>query len=229
MSIDSPDPERYADLRVGATLDQFEAGVGRLVEWKKRLGGDLPRIAFACTFMRSNVEDMPGMVRMGHKWGVDQVVLQLMEPELESLEPQMLWHHIPLTARMTREALALAKELDVNVSLDMGLKHLLSAEAAKDGGGEGANEALEAVAVDPANDARGKTLVEKCRYPWSSLLIDTDGDSRPCCWAGQSYGNMNKRTWEEIWNGAEVREIRRQFLADTVPPGCRKKHCRVDM
>lgn len=228
MSMDSCNPERYAKLRVGATLDKFEAGLGRLIEWKKKLGSDLPKIAFACTFMRMNIEDLPDMVRYAARWGVDQVIVQLMEPEEPSLEPEMLWHHVPLTAKMVAEAQRLARETGIYLNVGLALKNLLSAHAAAKGETFESDRG-DAIEVDSSIDTRGKMLVEKCRFPWSSLLIDTDGDCRPCCWAGSSYGNLNERGFEGIWNGPLIQDMRRDFLNNHVPEGCRKKHCRVDL
>lgn len=78
-------------------------------------------------------------------------------------------------------------------------------------------------------DMSRKTLVEKCHYPWYNLLIDTDGDARPCCWADVSFGNLNELDFESIWNGPKAVAMRKAFLANTVPKSCRNKHCRVDL
>lgn len=75
----------------------------------------------------------------------------------------------------------------------------------------------------------GKVLVEKCAFPWYNLLIDTDGDVRPCCWADVSWGNLNKLSFEEIWNSSKAQAMRRLFLRNVTPRSCRKKHCRVDL
>ena len=76
---------------------------------------------------------------------------------------------------------------------------------------------------------RDKSLVEKCNYPWYNMLIDTDGDARPCCWADTSFGNLNQDSFDAIWNGIVAQKMRGDFLADHIPASCRKKHCRVDL
>jgi MoaA/NifB/PqqE/SkfB family radical SAM enzyme len=76
---------------------------------------------------------------------------------------------------------------------------------------------------------RGKTLVEKCSYPWYFLLIDTDGDVRPCCWAATSWLNLNDLDFDEVWNGEAAQTMRRRFLNNDIPVSCMKKHCRVDL
>jgi radical SAM protein with 4Fe4S-binding SPASM domain len=71
--------------------------------------------------------------------------------------------------------------------------------------------------------------VERCALPWHNLLIDTDGEVRPCCWAGVSWGNLNRAALGDIWNGPQARGMRQAFLRNIVPRSCRKKHCRVDL
>ena len=88
---------------------------------------------------------------------------------------------------------------------------------------------VEESGLDSALDMRGKPLVEKCNYPWYNLMIDVDGEVRPCCWVAASWGNLNSKEFDEIWNGPSAVSMRQSFLADRVPVPCRKKHCRVDL
>lgn len=87
----------------------------------------------------------------------------------------------------------------------------------------------ELAGLDSMLDMRGKTLVEKCHYPWYNMMIDTDGDVRACCWVGSSWGNLDHEDFDAVWNGARAVGMRKSFLADNIPEGCLKKHCRVDL
>lgn len=51
----------------------------------------------------------------------------------------------------------------------------------------------------------------KCSAPWEGLFINPDGDCRVCC-AGQSLGNLNKTTLEEIVNGETLSNVRNDIL-----------------
>ena len=51
----------------------------------------------------------------------------------------------------------------------------------------------------------------KCSAPWEGLFINPDGDCRVCC-AGQSLGNLNKTTVEEIVNGETLSNVRNDIL-----------------
>jgi MoaA/NifB/PqqE/SkfB family radical SAM enzyme len=114
-----------------------------------------------------------------------------------------------------------------------GLADEIVAEGGNGGGGCATCAASavdgEAARLESALDMTGKTLVEKCHYPWYNLLIDTDGDARPCCWADLSWGNLNDLEFEQIWNGPRAVGMRQAFLANRIPVSCRRKHCRVDL
>lgn len=51
----------------------------------------------------------------------------------------------------------------------------------------------------------------KCSAPWEGLFINPDGDCRVCC-AGQSLGNLNKNSLEEIIDGEVLSNVRNDIL-----------------
>ena len=222
VSIDSAEPETYAEMRTGGSLDKATEGLHLLNEWKTRLNVELPEMIIAATFLRRNIEHLPGLVRYASDNEVRKVTVQLMDAEEESLEPETLGHHVPLTVKSIIEARRVADELGVELIVDLAMRNLLSAHSGKEGVGD-------LLAVDSDLDTRGQTLMDKCVYPWTFLVVDTDGDVRPCCWAGISFGNLAEKTFEEIWNGSAVQRMRRDFLNNHIPESCRGKHCRVDL
>ena len=71
----------------------------------------------------------------------------------------------------------------------------------------------------------------RCMAPWQSLMIEVNGNVQPCAYRGNytntsarpSLGNINNNTLEEIWNGDEVRHLRRcMALGDLDAAGCGK-------
>ena len=65
----------------------------------------------------------------------------------------------------------------------------------------------------------------KCVSPWGELYIDPDGSVKTCCIAKPSnvLGNINVDSWQEIWNGEKLKEIRRAMLNGEKHFNC--KHC----
>ena len=220
ISVDTHDPDRYRKMRIGGELEQLIRGVDNVRRWKEQWNREYPEITFCSTFMRSNIEDLPGLIELASRHGVSKIRVQLMEPETPDLEPEMLWHYVPLTARVIRESLEISKKAGVPLDLTLALKNLLSSA----NGDNSENSPLQ-----KEQNMRGKALVEKCRFPWNSIMVDTDGEVRPCCWAGIRFGNLNTQSFDEIWNGRAAIGMRKQFLKNVIPQGCKNKHCRVDL
>jgi len=214
VSIDSDEPEMYAAMRVGGDLARVEAGLEAINRWKQRLGSVLPSMTLASTFMERNVRRMPALLDFAARHKIAGYSIQLMEVENPDLEDMFLGRHLELAREMVGETLRRASQHpEIEVRVHMALQNLLD--------GAGANPLSESASSVP--------LTEKCLYPWYFLLIDTDGDCRPCCWASASFGNLNSQSFEEIWNGPAAAGMRQAFLANHIPASCRGKHCRVDI
>lgn len=222
VSIDSADPDNYVRMRGGGRLSKVTEGLQHINEWKDRLGVEGPEIIIASTFLRQNIADLPGLVRYAHANRVKQLSVQLMQAEDSSIEPDTLAHHIPLTLESLAEARRIAVETGVNLLVHLALRNLLSAHS-KDPGVE------DLLTQERHLDMRGRSLMDKCVYPWTFLIVDTNGDARPCCWTAQRYGNLAEESFDGIWNSEAAQRMRREFLANKIPGVCRDKFCRVDL
>ena len=264
-SIDSNDPEVYANMRVGGELRRVEDGLRRLAQWKQRLGTEFPKMTCNATFLERNIRQLPSMVAWAKDLGFQELSVQLMEIENPELEEEFLGHHAQLVHDSVLEALAVGRRIGMSVRPHLAIRNLVTAaRAGRDvrhheyaaaapnmpadrkrraaidgkgshGGGDGGCQDCplavdeEARQLEELLDMSGKTLVEKCHYPWYNLLIDTDGDARPCCWADLSFVNLNDVPFDQMWNGPRAVGMRQAFLANRVPHSCRRKHCRVDL
>jgi MoaA/NifB/PqqE/SkfB family radical SAM enzyme len=253
-SIDSNDPEIYARMRVGGDLGRVEEGLRRLGEWKRKLATPFPRLTCNATFLQRNMPQLPSMIDWAKALGFEEISVQLMEIENPRLEEEFLGHAPGLARDCVLAALARGREIGLAVRPHPAIRNLMAAAAAGRDVAHHAyaaaapnmpqavkRQAASAAAPSPALISAGagstgqalprdaRSLAEKCHYPWHNLLIDTDGDARPCCWADISWGNLNEVAWEQAWNGPRAVGMRQAFLADRVPASCRKKHCRVDL
>lgn len=255
LSIDSNDPQVYAGMRVGGDLRVVEEGIARINAWKQKLNTPYPLLTLNSTFMERNIHQLPSMVGWAQSLGFSEFSVQLMEIENPELEGEFLGHHVHLAHRKVTEALAEARRLGMNIKPHLALKNLISAAVEEHDvehhdfkassprmpegkkhykvtdvhGFNGTEVMFDGESLNPDLDMRDRTLVEKCHYPWYFLLIDTDGDVRPCCWAGTSWGNLNNLPFDEIWNGSDAQTMRQRFLNNDIPESCRGKHCRVDL
>jgi len=65
-----------------------------------------------------------------------------------------------------------------------------------------------------------------CMKPWVHLFVSQYGSVVPCCltpWdKNQSLGDINERTVQEIWNGAEMKQFRSKLLKDLKDDRCKQ-------
>ena len=60
-----------------------------------------------------------------------------------------------------------------------------------------------------------------CQKPWDEIHINPDGGVMPCCtmstavgWDNTNLGNLYEKTMEEIWNGPEARQLRKDLISE---------------
>jgi hypothetical protein len=96
----------------------------------------------------------------------------------------------------------------------------------------GAPEAVEPAEADQheplvtwISDAPRKPL---CDVPWlgGSIVMST-GDVNFCCFSGAVVGNVNVRSFQEIWNGSAMQRIRQSLISGSLPPECRSGSCPI--
>ena len=63
-----------------------------------------------------------------------------------------------------------------------------------------------------------------CVLPWIHLNVQPNGDIYPCCMApyGKSIGNTTDNTLEEVWNGEDMKTIRKEMLVGERPKLCER-------
>jgi MoaA/NifB/PqqE/SkfB family radical SAM enzyme len=63
-----------------------------------------------------------------------------------------------------------------------------------------------------------------CMMPWVGINIAANNHARPCCeYQGPDIGDPANQSIQDIWNGDEIQQIRKNMLNSTPVPGC--KNC----
>ncbi len=74
------------------------------------------------------------------------------------------------------------------------------------------------------------TREQKCRWPWKSAYIASNGDVVPCCILADSdtvkMGNVFEEEFSTIWNSRKYQELRSQIRDHRLPEFC--KGCYAD-
>jgi MoaA/NifB/PqqE/SkfB family radical SAM enzyme len=209
VSVDSATPEVYMQIRGVDGLERIFENVEAFAAAKMRLDATTPKVSLWITGMKTNVGDLPALVRKAAALGIGEVYLQrLVYSERGKARADEALFHNADTGDMSaiREAEALATELGVAL--------------------KGSGEASSAFESLEDNDA--DLPYQACRRPWSLMYVTANGNVLPCCIApftGVPYeditlGNAFVQTIEEVWNGPRYQEWRQRMKSGEPPAAC---------
>jgi radical SAM protein with 4Fe4S-binding SPASM domain len=61
-----------------------------------------------------------------------------------------------------------------------------------------------------------------CMAPWMHLHVQAEGFVTPCCESRLQLGNINRQSFDEIWNGPAISAVRAQMLCGERLKSCQK-------
>jgi len=213
VSLDGAQAGTYEGIRGGARFDTVVENLAGLVAEKQAAGSDLPWIRVVFVAMRRNVGELPDLVRLLSRIGVDELRVQTLSHTFSDTDPsggyagireftaaEALWRGADREA--ADRAFAAARAAAVECGLSLRLPELDAAEPA------------------PRLDGR-----PGCTWPWDAAYVTSAGVVQPCCMVmGDDrvmLGRLTEQTFPEIWSGEPYRDFRRRLagtLAGTRPP-----------
>jgi radical SAM protein with 4Fe4S-binding SPASM domain len=210
VSIDSASPETYRRVRGADGFARIVENLRGVAGVKRRMGIMTPRVSLWITGLKSNVCELPDLVRLAHEIGVREVYLQrlVFSGRGLALQEEALF-------RQAEDAeLAAVREAE-RVASELGIELKGSGEAS-------AQEMVEGAGPENAS-------YRACRRPWALMYVTANGNVLPCCIApftGAHYdgivlGNIFEETAEEIWNGPRYQQWRTAMLAGEPPEACK--------
>lgn len=209
VSVDSATPEVYQQIRGVDGLGRIFANLEAFGIVKQRLGSLTPKVSLWITGMKTNVHELPALVRKAAAMGIGEVYLQRLvysERGKATADEALFRHADTDDLAAIKEAEGLAVELGVTL--------------------RGSGEASSAFGSLGDNDA--DLPYQACRRPWSLMYVTANGNVLPCCIApftGVPYeditlGNAFVQTIEEVWNGPRYQEWRRRMQSGKPPAAC---------
>lgn len=211
-SIDGATAETYEEIRVRSHFDRVIGNLEGLIAARRRLGGRTPRVRMVAVVMRRNLAEIPDLVRLAHRLGIDAIFVQHLCHDFG--ESSLPAHYAPMRAfvddqtllsedparvdRIFAEARAVADELGVDLRLPETRRRL----------------------HPPGTPGR-----ERCNWPWTGAYLSYQGLAMPCCMVATpdriQLGNMAEHGVEAVWNGPEYRGFRDALSSDAPPEVCR--------
>jgi len=205
FSIDGARPDTYNRIRQRSDFHTVWKNLAHLVETSRGLARPF-EVWVDFVGIRSNIEELPDLVRMAAETGVSRV---------------NVFHLVVWNDRFREESLLGAPELTRRAF-----------DAARETAGRlGVTLDLPVVLGDPPPARRTPGAPPpRCMQPWSYAYLRYDGTVHVCCHSEAFVmGNLHHATFREIWNGEPYRRFRgivnRRLPADCWRCEMRFRHC----
>ena len=210
VSIDGATPETYLKVRGIPAFDRVVANLAEMVCTRRELGATTPRLSFWVTGLRENLAELPGVVELAARVGVDEVYLQRLTFWGEGLavaEQSVYRGHRQQAEAIVAEAERRAAALGVSF--------------------RGAGAVSPRESLDDGRPAEEPWRA--CSRPLRLAYVTARGTALPCCIApftdapyGEiTLGNYLRDGVEAVWAGEPYRRFRRQLYSSEPPASCR--------
>ncbi|MHB8575250.1 MAG: radical SAM protein [Dehalococcoidia bacterium] len=207
ISIDSASPETYKRVRGVNGFDRILGNLKRMLAVKAERGSLTPKVSLWMTGLKSNVRELPELVRTAHAAGISEVYLQRLvfsERGLARADQALYGQSGEEEAEAVRLAVDVARELGVTLR------------------GSGEVQPAEQIAGQEGPNAPRRS----CMRPWKLTYVTANGQVLPCCVAPFTtapypsivLGNLSVQPLAEVWNGARYRNWRAGLLSESAPP-----------
>lgn len=210
VSIDAADPEAYAYIRTGSRLDRVLRNLERLVDAKRTLDAQDPEIILVAVAMRRNLDQLPDLVRLAHRYGVPEVAVQHLAHDFtEGTLPEQ---YRPMRGFVDEETLLQTDGHEVerwfsaarSVAAELGIE-------------------LRLPNVRPRATDGPRRL--RCDWPWRGAYVTYTGQAMPCCMIATpdryAFGNMAQEGVVRVWTSKEYDAFRARLASDDPPEICR--------
>ena len=191
VSVDSPVPERYQEIRRGLRFDRVEANLRAVIGHPER--HPERRVGVNCTVFETNVGDLPAMARWCRDMGVDYLAV---------LRGARLFTTDAAGFELATGAPALVAAVEAARAVLAGTACVLDDFAT------GRTLGAQAPEVPPHR--------RFCPLPWRQLDVGPDGRAHPCCRA--HHTDLGSVETGDPWHDEPARTLRRQILAGAVDP-----------
>jgi radical SAM protein with 4Fe4S-binding SPASM domain len=219
ISIDGATKETYERIRVGARFERLIENMRALNQAKERLRSDTPHIHFNVVLMRSNIEELPGLIRLARDLrirGISAMHLVPFSIAAVDSKKESLEGHKELCNQIFDESRTVAEKCGVGLSLPEPFTL-----------GPPDNDLIQiqtghrVLSFLPPGQEEGTR--SRCPFPWHFVGLRENGDIQPCVWWFNEpvMGNLLTEPFAQIWNNEAYRRLRAEHTSGELRRGCR--------
>lgn len=181
VSLDGACAETNDAIRRGSKFNQIIKNLEEIVKIKKERNLTYPYINFVFCAMKSNLHQIPDLIRVANDIGIEEVKVVYLTVFDESLLNESLWGCEKEIAKVFEEAEKIADELNIVLKLP----HI------------------------PGEDVAGEKNHKDCFVAWRDFFLGSDGFVRPCMSTPQKFFKFDmEKTFDEMWNSKEYQNYR---------------------
>ena len=204
VSLDAAEREAYETIRIGSRFERVTRNLERLVQAKRRLGRTDPRITLVAVAMRRNLSQLPKLVHLARRFGVDAMSVQHLAHDFS--EGTLPEQYRPMRAFVEGESL---------LGEDPALVERIFREMTSAAWRLGIELRLPKIEKRP----RG------CDWPWRGAYVAYSGQAMPCCMIATpdrlNFGDMAKDGVAAVWSNDAYRHFREKLESDEPPEICK--------
>jgi radical SAM protein with 4Fe4S-binding SPASM domain len=211
FSIDGAKRETYESIRLNARYDKVLSNLDLLRSTKAKNNSPLPHLKMVMVIMRQNLAELPDLVDLAARYDIEEVYVQQLSHDFG--EASFTEKFQPLHDYVDEQTLLGEDPSRIEQYFDEAFRR-----AARSG------LRLRLPPTRPRLHQPGTPGPQRCDWPWSSAYISFQGYMMPCCMVStpelMNFGLVNHNNLDEVWNGREYREFRRQLSSENPHPMC---------
>ena len=196
VSMDGANPETNNAIRRHSDFDKIISNIKLLQERKRALKLSYPYMNFVFTAMKSNIHELPDMVRLASDLGMEEVKVVYLTIFNYGLLNESLANNQEIVKGYFHEAEKIAEKFEIKLKLP----------------------------YIQGEDIAGNKSHKDCFNAWRDFFIGSDLAIRPCQSTSLKFFDFNKyENFKDIWNSKELQNFRSIVNSADMPFEC--KNC----
>ncbi|MCI9122822.1 MAG: radical SAM protein [Eubacterium sp.] len=181
VSLDGATNETNSRIRQGSDIAKITSDLKEIVQIKKARGLKYPWINFVFCAMKSNIHELPDLVRLAAAIGIEEVKVVYLTVFEEELLHESLWDEKDLVRNTFQEAIQIGNKLGIVLKLP----HYIG------------------------EDVAGENYHKDCYVTWRDFFLGSDGYVRPCMSTPiQFFRYERNRDFMDMWNAPQFQNYR---------------------
>ena len=182
VSLDGASAETNNRIRRGSDLEKISSSLANIERIKKERGLKYPWINFVFCAMKSNLHELPDLVRLADRVGIDEVKVVYLTAFNNELAQEVLWDCGDEVSKVFDEAVRIGEELGIAIKLP----HIQGEDVAED------------------------RMHKDCFVSWRDFFLGSDGYIRPCMSTPVQFERFDmSKPFTEMWNSERYQRYRK--------------------